>query len=75
MSIEDLFENQSLFTWRFYEIRPPAAIYPLPYIKVLNRAAVSSFALDLHSQWSQGAVCSYLRHLRPFLLYQSKENI
>ena len=45
---------------------------PPPLIqKVLYRAASSSFALDLRSQWSPGVVCS----LRPFLLYQSKTNI
>ena len=42
---------------------------------MLYRAATSSFALDLRSQWSPGAVCSFLRHLRPFLLYQSRKFI
>ena len=55
------------------EIRPLAALYPLPSIqKMVYSAAISSFALDLRSQWSPGAVCSCLWHLRPFLLYQFK---
>ena len=57
------------------EIRPLAALYPsLPYKKVLYRAVISSFDLDLRSQWTPGLVCSCLRHLRPFLIYQSKKN-
>ena len=39
---------------------------------MLYRAAISSFAIDLRSQWSPGAVYSCLRQLRPFLLHQSK---
>ena len=46
-----------------------------PYKKNLYRVAISSFALDLRSQWTSGAVCSCLRHLRPFILYQSKKYI
>ena len=34
-----------------------------------------SFALDLHSQWSPGAVCSCLRNLHAFILYESKKYI
>ena len=51
------------------EIRPLAALYPPPPI---HRAVISSFALNLRYKWSPGEVCSSLRHLRPFLLYQSK---
>ena len=53
----------------------PGSVIPTPPIqkKVLYRAAISRFALDLRSQWSTGAVCSCLRHLRPFVLYHSKE--
>ena len=36
-------------------------------------AAISSFALDLRSQWSPGAVCSCLRHLRPFYCISLKK--
>ena len=35
--------------------------------------AISSLALDLCSLWSPGAICSCLRHLLHFLLYQSKK--
>ena len=56
-------------------IRPLAALSPpLPIKKnVLQRAAISSFAPNLRSQCSPGAVYSCLRHLRPFLLYQPKK--
>ena len=51
----------------------PGSVIPHPpYKKMLYRAGISSYALDLCSQWSPGALCSCLRHLRPFLLYQSK---
>ena len=36
------------------EIKALAALYP-PIQKVLYRAAISSFALDLRFQWSPGA--------------------
>ena len=40
---------------------------------MLFSAAISSFALDLRSQWSPGAVCSCLRHLRPFYCISLKK--
>ena len=46
---------------------------PSPPIKnLIYRAAISSLALNLCSWWSSWLVCycSWLRHLRPFLLYQ-----
>ena len=56
------------------EIRPLAALYPPLHTKKMRyRAAISSFALDLCSQWLPGAVCSCLLHLCPFLFYQSKK--
>ena len=45
------------------EIIPLAELYP-PYKKVLYRY-----------QWSPGAVCSCLRHMRPFIVYQSEKEI
>ena len=50
------------------EIKPLAAFSPPPppiYISALQGC----------SQWSPGAVCSCLRHLHSFLLYQSKKYI
>ena len=46
---------------------PGSVIPPPPYKKVLCRAAISSFTLDLRSQWLPGAVWSCLWYLRPFL--------
>ena len=40
---------------------------------MLFSAAISSFALDLLSQWSPGAVCSCLRHLHPFYCISLKK--
>ena len=40
---------------------------------MLFRAAISIFALDLRSQWSQGAVCPCLQHLRPFYCISLKK--
>ena len=62
------------------EIRPIAALYPppppSPYKNVLYSPAILSIALDLRSQWSKGLDAHvYARHLRPFLLYQSKKQI
>ena len=50
----------------YREIRPPAALYPPP-----PHIQKKSFIV-LRSQWSPGVVCC-LRHLHPFLLYQSKK--
>ena len=54
------------------EIRALAALYPPPSNK---KCTLQGCNLELRSQCSPGAVCSYLRHLRPFLLYQSKKYI
>ena len=40
---------------------------------MLFRAAISSFALHLLSQWSPGAVCSCLRHLHPLYCISLKK--
>ena len=45
---------------------------PLPYKKVLYRASILRFALDLCSKWSAGAEYSCVRHLHPFLLISLK---
>ena len=58
------------------EIITLAALYTALHNKImLFRAWIPSFALDLHSQWSPEAICPYLRHLHPFLLYQSLKNM
>ena len=53
------------------EIRPLTALYPplqiMCFIELQSRALLSISAV------SAGAVCSCLRHLCPFLLYQLKK--